>query len=136
MSFRKQLKTLGDTLWKKIYRVASMQKPAETSFAKLYWPGKDFKTPRFNAPVALFKRPKQPFYYVKDETMGWGERSRGGVHIYRIDFPHQVLREPYIREVAKRLLESISRATPAAVERLQVWPKVNDQTPSAIDVEA
>jgi thioesterase domain-containing protein len=136
MSFRRQMKMIGDALSKKLHRVATGQKRVETSFAKLYWPGKDFKTPHFQAPVALFKRPRQPFYYIKDETMGWSERSEGGVHIYRIDFPHQMLREPYIREVAKRLLECISRATPAAVERLQVWPKVNDQTPSAIDVEA
>lgn len=136
MSFRKQLKMIGDALSKKLHHVTRMQRPVETSFAKLYWPGKDFKTPHFQAPVALFKRPKQPFYYIKDETLGWGERSQGGVHIYRIDFPHQMLREPYVRELAKRLLESISRTAPAPVERLQVWPKVGNQTPSTADIEA
>jgi amino acid adenylation domain-containing protein len=135
MSRRAQLKIIGDALSKKLQRAATLQKAVETSWTKLYWPGKDFKVPQFQAPVALFKRPRQPFYYIKDETMGWGERSLGGVHIYRIEFPHQMLREPYIREVAKRLLECISRATPAAVERLQVWPRVSEPTPSTMDVE-
>jgi thioesterase domain-containing protein len=136
LSFGKQLRMVGEALSKKVRHVASGKRPEETSFAKLYWPGKDFKTPHFQAPVALFKRPKQPFYYVKDEAMGWGERSQGGVHIYRIDFPHRMLREPYVRELAKRLLECISRTAPTPVERLQVWPKVSDQTPSTADIEA
>src|SRR6185437_11423497 len=79
MSLRRQLKMIGDALSKKLQRVATGQKRTETSFAKLYWPGKDFRTPHFQAPVALFKRPRQPFYYIKDETMGWSERSQGGV---------------------------------------------------------
>jgi thioesterase domain-containing protein len=136
MSLGRQFKIVFGALTKKVQRVATMQSPVETSWAKLYWPGKDFKTPHFQAPVALFKRPKQPFYYIKDEAMGWGERSQGGVHVYRIDFPHRMLREPYVRELAKRLLECLSRTAPAPVERLQVWPKVSEHTPSPIDVQA
>ncbi len=134
MSLRRQMKMVLGALTKKMQRAATMQGPVETLWSKLYWPGKDFKPPHFQAPVALFKRPKQPFYYIKDEAMGWGERSQGGVHIYRIDFPHQMLREPYVRELAKRLLECISRAAPAPVERLQVWPKVRETVSSTIDV--
>jgi thioesterase domain-containing protein len=131
MSWRKRLRMIAGALSKKLQRVATLQKPVETSWAKLYWPGKDFETPQFDAPVALFKRPKQPFYYIKDEAMGWGERSRGGVHIYRIEFPHRMLREPYVRDLAMRLLECISRTAPAPVERLQVWPKVSESRTTA-----
>jgi len=136
LSLRKQVRIVRQALAKKLRRVATLSKPVETSWSKLYWPGKDFQTPRFDAPVALFKRPKQPFYYVKDEAMGWGERSRGGVHIYRIDFPHRVLREPYVRELASRLLECLSRTAPEPVERLRVGPLVSGHQPSPIDIEA
>jgi hypothetical protein len=53
--------------------------------------------------VALFKRPRQPFYYVKDETLGWASRCQGEIKIHRVDFPHRMLREPYVRDLAKRL---------------------------------
>jgi thioesterase domain-containing protein len=135
MSVRSQLNTIGQALSKKLRSAIRLQRTAGTSFTKLYWPGKDFKTPHFRAPVALFKRPKQPFYYIKNESMGWAERSQGGVHICCIDFPHQMLREPYVRELAKRLLECLSRVTPTPVERLQVWPRVSEPTPSTMDVE-
>ena len=134
LRWKEQLNVVGRTLTRKVHHVATLSRPVETSWSKLYWPGKDFKVPRFEAPIALFKRPKQPFYYVKDEAMGWGERSRGGVHIYRIDFPHRVLRDPYVRELASRLLECIAR-TPAPTERLQVWPTVGEHRSSTVDVE-
>jgi thioesterase domain-containing protein/acyl carrier protein len=133
---KQQLKMIRDALTKKFQRVASLSQPTETSWGKLYWPGKDFQIPRFKAPVALFKRPKQPFYYMKDEAMGWGERSSGGVHIYRIDFPHRMLRDPYVRQLASRLLECLSRTAPEPVERLQVWPAVSEHRSATFDVEA
>ena len=36
---------------------------------------KNFISRRFRAPVILFKRPKQPFYYINDPQMGWGART-------------------------------------------------------------
>ena len=63
-----------------------------------YWPGEDFQPPRFHAPVLLFKRPRQPYFYVRDPKMGWGDRSLGGVEICEIDCGHvEMLREPYVR---------------------------------------
>ena len=135
LPLKQQLKMVRTALSKKFRQVTTLSPPVETSWSKLYWPGKDFKTPRFKAPVALFKRPRQPFYYMKDEAMGWGERSQGGVHIYRIDFPHRMLRDPYVRELASRLLECLSRTAPAPVERLQVWPAASQDHSSPVDVE-
>ncbi len=31
----------------------------------MYWPVDDFQAPRFRAPVLLFKRPRQPYYYIR-----------------------------------------------------------------------
>jgi thioesterase domain-containing protein len=76
----------------------------QAGWSNVYWPGKDFKPPQFRAPVLLFKRPKQPYFYVKDPQMGWGARSLGGVEICEIDCGHvEMLREPYVRQVSQTL---------------------------------
>jgi amino acid adenylation domain-containing protein len=70
---------------------------------RAYWP-EDFTPGRFRAPVVLFKRPKQPFYYVDDPEMGWGQRSESGVEIHEIEFDHEeILREPYVHPLGEQL---------------------------------
>ena len=86
-------------------------KPARTDWGRTYWP-ENFMTPRFQAPVILFKRPKQPFYYINDGEMGWGARTSGGVQIHEVDFPHmQILREPHVRIFGEKLAEAIRHVT-------------------------
>ncbi|HWY20198.1 MAG TPA: amino acid adenylation domain-containing protein [Candidatus Acidoferrum sp.] len=88
---------------------------ARTDWRQAYWP-EGFTPPRFRAPVMLFKRPRQPFYYIKDPQMGWGLRSEGGVEIYEVDFHHQeILREPHVREFGEKLgqaMQGISQPGP------------------------
>jgi hypothetical protein len=134
LSVEQQVKTIVDTLGRKLQYVRTWQKPVETTWSKLYWPGKGFSTPHFEAPVAIFKRPKQPFYYINDETLGWGERALGGITMYSIDFPHRMLREPYVRDLAKVLLECLSIHDALRRERVKVWSKVDDRAQSAVNV--
>lgn len=83
--------------------------PARTEWGEAYWPS-NFVPPRFRAPVVLFKRPKQPFFYVKDPQMGWGARTTGGVEIHEINFDHmQLLREPHIAVLGKKLAACMER---------------------------
>jgi thioesterase domain-containing protein len=71
---------------------------------RAYWPDKDFQPPRFRAPVLLFKRPRQPFFYVRDPQMGWGSRSMGNVETCELSCGHyEMLREPYVRLVGQTL---------------------------------
>jgi len=71
---------------------------------RAYWPQKDFQPPRFRAPVLLFKRPRQPFFYVRDPQMGWGSRSEGGVETCELNCGHyEMLREPHVRLVGQTL---------------------------------
>ena len=102
-------------------RIASFRKVAEnkvdillrkqtgrSDWEKTYWP-EGFIPPRFRAPVILFKRPKQQFYYVNDPQMGWGTRSEGGVEIHEIDFHHlEILREPHVRQFGEKLANRIA----------------------------
>jgi amino acid adenylation domain-containing protein len=86
-----------------------------TDWQEAYWP-EGFTAARFQAPVILFKRPKQPFYYIKDPLMGWGARSEAGVEVCEVDFDHQeILREPHIRKFAKKLAERLARVNQRAV---------------------
>ncbi len=82
-----------------------------TDWQQAYWP-EDFSPPRFRAPVVLFKRPKQQFYYINDPQMGWGRRSEGGVEIHEIDFHHQeILREPHVRRFGVELAKYMARVS-------------------------
>lgn len=83
--------------------------PARTEWQEAYFPGNYVPT-RFRAPVILFKRPKQPFYYVKDPQMGWGARTTTGVEIHEIDFDHlHLLREPHVAVLGKELADCVQR---------------------------
>jgi thioesterase domain-containing protein/acyl carrier protein len=78
----------------------------------VHWPGKDFQPPCFNAPVLIFKRPRQPYYYVNDPELGWGKRSREPVEICVIDAAHEaMLREPSVQIIAQQLRKTSDRMT-------------------------
>jgi thioesterase domain-containing protein len=73
-------------------------------WSRINWPAEDFRPPRFRAPVLLFKRPRQPYFYVRDPNMGWGERSLGGVTTCELECGHgEMLRDPHVRAVAETL---------------------------------
>jgi amino acid adenylation domain-containing protein len=136
LGLKQWVATMRDIGLKKLRRMGRPLKPVETSWGKLYWPGKEFTPPLFDAPVALFKRPKQPFYYVKDEAMGWSARTLSRVEIHRIDFPHRMLREPYVRELARRLTDCLRRSEIEQIEKDDIWHPSADHNPAGINLGA
>jgi thioesterase domain-containing protein len=71
---------------------------------RAYWPGDKFLAPRFQAPVLLYKRVRQPYYFVRDRQMGWGARSGGGVEICELNCRHlDFLRQPQVGIVGQIL---------------------------------
>lgn len=83
--------------------------PARTDWEDTYWPQQEIPI-SYSAPVLLFKRPKQPYYYVKDPQMGWGARTKTGVEIHEIDFDHDyLLREPHVRVLGEKIAASVKR---------------------------
>jgi hypothetical protein len=95
-------------------RVLVGKKSARTDWRRTYWP-ENFTPWRFRAPVILFKRPKQQFYYIKDSQMGWGARTQSGVEIHEVDFHHlEILREPHVRIFGGELAERIERVSRTA----------------------
>jgi amino acid adenylation domain-containing protein len=103
--------------------------PPRTDWEETYWP-KGFTPARFEAPVVLFKRPKQQFYYINDPQMGWGQRSKSGVEVHEVDFHHQqILREPHVRLFGETLAVCMERVNR---RRLNLQPSANHQQPSLI----
>lgn len=88
---------------------------------RVYWPGKDFSEPRFQAPIFLFKRTKQPYYYVRDRQMGWGVRSAGGVEICELNCEHdEILRQPQIGMVSQLLADRLQSIREGEKQRAQL----------------
>jgi thioesterase domain-containing protein len=83
----------------------------QSQWTKGLWPGKDFHPKQFRAPVILLKRPKQPYFKVKDPEMGWGARSMTGVKVCTVNVAlhEEMLREPAVRVLAEKLKEALHR---------------------------
>ncbi len=97
---KQQLATLTRALKRRVGRHVA----GETAWNRAYWPGQHFQPPRFRAPVLLFKRPRQPFYYVRDPQMGWGTRTMSGVEVCEVDCRHfDFLRPPYVQRIGEKL---------------------------------
>ena len=109
-SFGEQIQLYKRAINKQIQKL-TRKRSARTDWEQAYWPS-NYVPPRFHAPVILFKRPKQPFYYVKDPLMGWGPRTAKGVEVYEIDFDHNyLLREPHVGVLGEKLVACIERAS-------------------------
>src|SRR5438094_10558938 len=75
-------------------RVLTGESRGRNEWYRAYWPA-DFTPCPFRAPVVLFKRPKQPFYYVDDPQIGSAQRSQSRVEIHETEFDHEeILRDP------------------------------------------
>lgn len=125
-------------LWKKALRknfrsIAQSGMPeVRSDWREFYWPGDGFTAPRFRAPVLLFKKPKQPFYYVNDPKMGWGARSEGGVEIQIVNFLHvEMLREPYVRVMGEKLASRMKQLLESQETSLQAAEISTDDSSTA-----
>jgi thioesterase domain-containing protein len=127
------------TLQRTFKRLVGRDGSGKRVWAQAYWPDESFHPPQFRASVLLFKRPRQPFYYVHDPEMGWGARSTGGVEICEVRCGHfQILRQPHVGVVAERLsarlrkIEEQFRGKPATVTLpgTQLTVQLEDGLPS------
>lgn len=97
-------RALTKLLQRKIEGGRQLESGSQNVWPTVYWPGPEFQPPVFQTSVLLFKRPRQPFYYINDPALGWGQRSRGGVDIQEIELDHtNLLREPHIKTIGKIL---------------------------------
>jgi amino acid adenylation domain-containing protein len=110
MNFGEQLGAYKKALQSNVRRVVRPGQPAvKKIIQQAYWP-EGFVAQRFRAPIVLFKKPRQPFFYINDPLMGWGARSEGGVQIHEVNFDHdEMFREPHVRDVGRLLAAELNR---------------------------
>jgi amino acid adenylation domain-containing protein len=107
LSWIEQFRTLTRNL-RKLSNKALGRRPERSAWAEAYWPEDNFVTPTINGRVTLFKRPKQPYYRLRDPEMGWGARAAGGVDIQVLPIDHEeMLREPHVQILARRVRERL-----------------------------
>jgi len=125
LPLRQQLAAVQRTL----KRVVGQDR-AGSGWGRAYWPGDSFQQPTFRAPVLLFKRPRQPYYYVRDLEMGWGARSTGGVEISEVPCGHyEFLRQPYVRLIAEKLSERLAKLRERSEATTLGYPAVHLASP-------
>jgi thioesterase domain-containing protein len=108
MPLTAQLSTYRALVANHLRRLVRRETGPPSPWIKAFWPGKDFRPKQFRARILLFKRPRQPYYCVKDREMGWGARSTGGVEICLVDAGHaEMLREPAVRIIAEKLRDTL-----------------------------
>ncbi len=104
---RRRLQIVARTI-SNLTRLITRHSQDRGAWSKTYWPDKSFVPPRFSGRITLFKRPKQPYYYVNDPQMGWGRRAAGGIDMQVVPIEHEeMLREPHVEVLAKRLGECL-----------------------------
>jgi len=110
MSLSKRMQGYRRAVRNNLLRAVKSEKvQVRTDWVQTYWP-ENHKATQFRAPVILFKRPKQPFYYINDPELGWGTRSRSGVEVHEVDFHHlEMLREPWVQVLGEKLAQGIQR---------------------------
>jgi thioesterase domain-containing protein len=76
---------------------------------KAYWPGDDFVPSQVQARITVFKVSRQPFYYHRDATLGWGSKTITGVdtHVIHNGKHLLLLREPHVRNLAIALSRTL-----------------------------
>jgi len=106
-SNRERLRWFGSAVRNRL-RTWTGKVRAARPWNEAYWPP-EFTPPRFRAPAVLFKRPRQPYYYIDDQTMGWGARSEGGLEIQEIDvLHHEFLREFSVQTIGRFLAQRLA----------------------------
>ncbi|HLK61371.1 MAG TPA: thioesterase domain-containing protein, partial [Chthonomonadaceae bacterium] len=79
-----------------------------------YWPGPDWKPTVCQCPITVFRMRRQRFYRINDYTLGWKDRTTGGVEVIPIPGHHVViLREPYVATLALHLRDRMDKAGPS-----------------------
>jgi amino acid adenylation domain-containing protein len=113
-SLPEKRKTILKWLRDRVDHRVSGNNRSRSEWPAAYWPGASFVPPTFGGGITLLKRPKQPFYYVNDPQMGWGARTTGNVELQVIDVNTKkhilLLREPYVSQLAEKLMESLRSA--------------------------
>jgi len=110
LPFLAQVSHYKDVVKRRLKEFFSHDTEPVNPWTKAIWPGKEFQIRHFHAPVLLFRRPKQPYFNVKDRGMGWNLRSLSGVTARMVNATHwEMLREPAVGVIGAELKKALQR---------------------------
>jgi thioesterase domain-containing protein len=77
------------------------------------WPGRGFRPPVIDAPIAVLRVREQPYWRVRDDTLGWRERTRGAVTVHVLPGDHFTWsRPPNVAHFSRTLAAYLGAAAP------------------------
>jgi thioesterase domain-containing protein/acyl carrier protein len=111
LRFSAQVSHYKQALKKWSRRLALDEREPFSPWNKVLWPGEEFHPKQFRSQIILFKRPRQPYYMVKDPKMGWASRSLAEVKVCTVDIVDhmEMLREPAVQMMAEQLMDVLDR---------------------------
>ena len=73
-----------------------------------YKPKVDFIPKRFSGDLTVYRIQRQPYYRIRDDALGWGQRVHGRVEVEYIPGDHPtILRDPNVQILAQNLRKRI-----------------------------
>jgi aspartate racemase len=100
-----------------VVRAAAFAATTQALWDERVFPGPGFVPPQVDAPITVFRVKKQPPWRIKDERLGWGDRTRGGVDLHHVDGVHaDFMRPPHVAVLARELNIALSKVH-AAIDR-------------------
>jgi thioesterase domain-containing protein len=75
------------------------------------WPGRGFEPPVIEAPITVLRVPGQPYWRIRDDALGWRERTRSSVAVHILPGDHGSLtRSPNVERFSRALAVHLAGA--------------------------
>ena len=100
-----------------VVRQAAFAATTQALWDERVFPGPGFVPPQVDARITVFRVKEQPPWRIKDERLGWSDRTRAGVDLHHVDGVHaDFMRPPHVTVLARELNLALRRAH-AGIER-------------------
>ena len=94
-----------------VARQAAFDATTQALWDERVFPGPTFVPPQVNAPITVFRVKDQPYWRIKDEQLGWSDRTRGGVELHHVEGVHiDFMRPPHVSVLARELDLALRKA--------------------------
>ena len=94
---------------------AAWRRPSVDPWQARLYPARGFVPAKVSAPITVLRTKKQPYWRIRDDELGWSDRTTGGVDVHVVPGEHaNLLREPHVADIARVLDACLRRADPPA----------------------
>ena len=85
-------------------REATVEATKSVLWDERVFPGPSFVPPQVDAPITVLRVQQQPYWRIKDESLGWSDRTRGGIDLHYLAGEHgDFMRVPHVDVLAREL---------------------------------